>query len=148
MEQGGPTRPSDEGAPSEPSAPAATPQRTVGQPIDATQVPASPLPLAQQIPPTSQETIGNAQTAGSSVRSFFGYVSTAITFLVLAAAWYFIGGLPFGDHDEYGKIRVGGSAGDRAEQTTIALPEEEVTSTTRRPVSLTAKAPKHRLGSK
>ena len=21
----------------------------------------------------------------------------------LAAAWYFIGGLPFGDHDEYGK---------------------------------------------
>ena len=49
-----------------------------------------------------------------------GFASIPVTLgLALALAWYFIGGAPFSDHDEHGKVSVPG-------QEALELPDGEV----------------------
>ncbi len=132
MESGGPTKPEDEKGAEQPPPPVGEP---LGQPVGTGQ-PSRSQSLSDlvgstgaQAPhgqPMSTPELQRALKTGTS-RSVSGFVSflPLLTALVFAVGWYFMEGLPFADHDEYGSVPVN-SVRDKPEPTVVSIPEGKV----------------------
>lgn len=128
MEAGGPTKPEDDG----PEA------GSIGQPVGEPFAGVGEQPKPQSL----QDLIGTTGTPGqqqpmgaddihpapsTSRRSIPSWVSFTpmLTALLFAVLWFFMEGLPFADHDEYGAVPLT-SAGDKPNPTVLAIPDGKV----------------------